>query len=685
MLLYVFAGLALGAIYAIASASLVVTFASAGVLNFAFGAMAFFVARFYYWMNTQHGANRGLSAVVALLVVAPIFGVFLWGVLFRHLRLRSSLIKLVATIGLSVAIPPAAQLLFGNASITSAPGLAPTPVRVFHFLGAPVDLNAVITYACVLAVVLLGTVLLRYTDAGLRVRAMVDSEALTSLSGTSPSGISLAVWAVSGLLAGLAGILVAPTNGLTTGGMTTLMAAAFAAVVAARLRSVPIAVGVSLLMGLVTDIIQKYISPSSAYSGEIIPSIPFAFILVFLVIYVVRGGGGLDEGGEGGGPLDRAIQTQLVVAGSSTQAARAGLERVYRLGGGALVVVAMAVFPLIFHNFWLGLVSLGFAYAIVMLSFTLVTGEGGMIWLCQITFAGGGAVGAAQLATVEHLPVLLAIVIAALIVMPVGALVGILTIRVGSLYVGLVTLSFGLLVDALVFTQDRFFKQGLGVPLVGPAFAHSPRVFAYLTLVVFLVIGVLVLNLRRSTAGLALAAIRSSEPAAATLGVSVLQMKVLVSAVAAFVAAIGGAFLAIDNNGAIPTSFATFGGIVWLAVLVTVGVRSILGAGIAGLLFTMVPGLVSVHVSSPTSRWLDLPPILFGLGAVGLAKDPDGFVITNTRRARLLLVRVLPGGKEDPESFAMAPGSAEAGAPPTAPVLAQTAADRPAGAVKEIV
>jgi branched-chain amino acid transport system permease protein len=164
-----------------------------------------------------------------------------------------------------------------------------------------------------------------------------------------------------------------------------------------------------------------------------------------------------------------------------------------------------------------------------------------------------------------------------------------------------------------------------------------------------------------------------------------MQMKVLVSALAAFVAAIGGAFLAIDNNGAIPTSFATFGGIIWLAVLVTVGVRSILGAGIAGLLFTMVPGLVSVHVSSPTSRWLDLPPILFGLGAVGLAKDPDGFVITNTRRVRLLLARVLPGGKEDPESFVLTPVGAEAGAPPVVPIPVPPAAARPAGAIKEIV
>ncbi len=48
------AGLVLGGIYAIASAGLVITYTSSGILNFAFGAMAFFIARFYYYLHTEH-------------------------------------------------------------------------------------------------------------------------------------------------------------------------------------------------------------------------------------------------------------------------------------------------------------------------------------------------------------------------------------------------------------------------------------------------------------------------------------------------------------------------------------------------------------------------------------------------------------------------------------------------------
>ena len=237
MLQYILAGLALGSIYAVASAGLVVTFVSTGVLNFAFGSMAFVVARFYYWLNTQHGWTTTNAGLVSLLVMAPLFGVFLYAVLFRFIRDKSTLVKIVVTIGLSVALPPVADLIFGSQTIATAPGLALSSDQPFHFLGAPVTTDQVITYGFVLFIVLVGTLILRFTRVGLYVRASVDSESMTSLSGTNPGRIAVGVWSVSAMLAGLAGILVAPTNGLTTIGMATLMAAAFAAVVAARLRS----------------------------------------------------------------------------------------------------------------------------------------------------------------------------------------------------------------------------------------------------------------------------------------------------------------------------------------------------------------------------------------------------------------------------------------------------------------
>src|SRR5947209_14436205 len=181
MLQYVLAGLALGSIYAIASASLVVTFVSAGVLNFAFGSMAYVVARFYYFLNSQHGWRTDEAGAVSLLVVAPLLGVVLYGVLFRFLRDKSTLTKVVATIGLSVALPPVTDLVLGTQAITSAPGLAALSDKPIHVFGAPVSTDQIITYGFLLFVVIVGTVVFRRTDIGLKVRATVDSEALSSL------------------------------------------------------------------------------------------------------------------------------------------------------------------------------------------------------------------------------------------------------------------------------------------------------------------------------------------------------------------------------------------------------------------------------------------------------------------------------------------------------------------------
>jgi branched-chain amino acid transport system permease protein len=635
MLQYILAGLALGSIYAIASVGLVVTFVSAGVLNFAFGSMAYVVARFYYWLNSQHGMSTTWAGILSIAVLAPLLGVVLYGILFRFIRGKSTLVKIVSTIGLSVALPPVSNLIFGTQSITSAPGLAALSDKPFRFLGTPVTTDQVIIYGFLIFTVVLGTVVLRMTDVGLRVRAMVDSEAMTSLSGTNPGRVALGVWAASSLLAGLAGVLVAPTNGLSTQGMTTLLGAAFAAVIAARLRSLPGAVAVSLAMGIVTDVIQKYLPPDSSITAAIVPSIPFGFILVFLIFYLVRSGS-VDENLGAGGPLDQAIAPAYDEAQETLGAARRPWEQA--LSGFPLVVVA--VLPLIFQSstYWLGLTALGLCYAITFLTFTIVTGEGGMLWLSQIIFAGAGALGAAQFANSWHLPILVAILLAGIVASIAGAIIGLITIRLGDLYVGLATLTFGLLIETLIFTRNRFLQGGLGVTVNRPSWAQGDLAFSYLALAVFLILALLTWNLRRSTSGLALRGVRDSEPAARTLGLSVVQVKVLIGAIGAFVAAVGGGFLALDTLIAQPSSYATFAGLVWLAVVTTMGVRSVAAAALSGCAFSLFAGVVQTYL--PT-RWGEVPAILFGLGAIGVAKNPEGAVLQTGRQFRGLISKLV--------------------------------------------
>ena len=661
MLGYILAGIALGSIYAIAASGIVVTYVSSGVLNFAFGSIAYFLARFYYYLNTQQGWDQLPAVLVSVFLAGPALGAFLYLVLFRHLRMSSPLIKIVSSIGVSVALPPAALMLFGNQTIESAPGLASQPEPTYKVFGATVTLDQIIAFACVVTVVIIGTLILQFTDVGLKVRALVDTEAMTSLSGVSPARISICVWMVTTALAGLAGVLAAPSSGLTPDAMTALMASAFAAVVAARLRSLPAAVSVAMAMGIITDVSQDFLPVNSSLTSAILTSIPFFVMGAFLLAYILVSGR-INEASSTGGALDRAIRPMGggdeagASSAASVVATRSGWS--YYMLGPVVVIGVVALLPVLLTGYWLTLLAGGLAFAVIFLSFTMVVGEGGMIWLCQATFAGCGAIATAQLATNHGMNPLLAVFTGGLIATPIGVIIGLLTIRLGNLYVALVTLTFGLLAETLIFTRNIFYQDGVGVAVSRPGFLSGNKSFAYFALAVFVVIAVVVVGLRRSTTGLAVAAVRYSEPGARTLGLSVLGMKLLVAGIGTFVAAVGGGLLALNYGYALPTSYATFGGLVWLAVFVTVGLRSITAAVIAGISFTLLPGIVQTYLPA---GWGNVPTLLFGLGAVAVAVHPDGQVAMNVRLAQGLVLKMIRRSERGRSGQPPGQSAAEAG------------------------
>src|SRR5262249_27766107 len=254
-----------------------------------------------------------------------------------------ALSKIRSPMGGPARPPPAALMLFGNDTITSAPGLASQPEPTYKIFGAVATLDQIIAVGCVLAVVIIGTLVLQFTDVGLKVRALVDTEAMTSLSGVSPARISICVWMATTALAGLAGVLAAPRTGVPPEALTGPMASPFAAVVAARLRSLTAAVGVAMAMGLVTDVSQEWLPVSSSLTAYILTSIPFFVMGAFLLAYILISGR-INEAASTGGALDRAIRPMgggdeaAVSATRSVVATRSGWSW-YMLGPVAAIAV----------------------------------------------------------------------------------------------------------------------------------------------------------------------------------------------------------------------------------------------------------------------------------------------------------------------------------------------------------
>jgi len=671
---FVLTGLVLGSIYAISALGLVLTYTSSRVLNFAHGAIAYSAAVFYYWLNHEQGWSIPAAAFFTIFVMCPLLGLFLWWALFRRLTHAPPEVRFVSTVGLWVALPALVKILFpfSKSEVFDAQGLVRGPPDIFGVLGINVNENqaAVIVAAAAIAVLL--TILIRMTPIGLSMRAAVDSPRTARISGINTSAITAGSWMVGTSLAGFAGVLLTPILGLSEIQFTFLLVASLAAAVVGRLTSLPLTFAGAMLIGLLQGISLDVLPDEGVLAKGFRPSLPFIVMLVALLAY---------QG------LRRENFEVDLRAGPAEQEAPAPPRRTgWRAAVGPLIAaLALVSVPLWLDDFWIGVVSQGIALAVLFLTFTLVTGEGGMLSLCQATLAGVGAFGAALLATNAGWPVGLAVLAGACIAVPVGLLVAALSLRLGDIYLALATFAFALLIENLVFAREDFSNFDAGVTLLRPVFLgidFNDRTNFYLLLIaVFCVVALLIVTLRRGTSGLVFASMRSSETAAATTGIGIVRTKLLLFGASAFCAGLGGALLAMTIGRATPNSFNVLIGIVWLAIVVTWGVRSVVGALLAGIIFAVVPqqlslilvlvllltafGILSnlvvtrrirhplgavvafvvvlvavigtsqlINVEVPDS-WVDVPTLLFGLGAVLLAREPRGVLFNMVNRIRL--------------------------------------------------
>ncbi|MCL4422378.1 MAG: ABC transporter permease [Actinobacteria bacterium] len=617
---YIVAGIVLGGIYAIAAVGLTMTYVASRVFNFAHGAEAFALAFFFYDLHTLHGWPVWSAGLVTLALAAPLLGLVLWALVFRRLTSAPTVVQLVATIGLFVALPALALVVFGNHEPLQAPGFFSQPAGTYSVAGIIVNTNQVAVAVAAVVVATALSLLFQRTQIGLKLRGVVDDPALASVIGINPSVLVALSWVLGTVLAGLAGVLLLPIFGLDEGSFTLLIVAAFAAVVIARLRSLLWTFLGALGLGLLQELLLEAVPKGGTLAQGVQSSTPFAVMIAFVLAYTVIDRHRMRRASGLAGEEDRPLTVALV---RSTQITW------QRIALPGVLVAAVVVLPFLLSSFWLGIVGSGILLAISLVSYNVVTGEGGMISLCQISLSGISACTAAQLATTYHWPVILAILCGALVSVPVGMIIAAISCRLNTLYFGLVTLSFGLLADNLIFTINQFAQNGSGVALgtislAGFSFSTQWRQY-YLGIVIFLIVALIVINLRHSIGGMALGATRTSEQAAKTIGLNTGWAKIWTFGFAAAIAGLGGALAASVTGFAVPSSFSSSIGLVWLAVIVTFGARSLGGALMAGIAFTLVPALFNAFL--PAS-WGNVPAVLFGMGAIAVASNPGGIIIS---------------------------------------------------------
>ena len=666
----VLAGAISGGLYALMASGLVLTYQASGVFNLGHGSIAFVTALVYFQLN-QPTAAGGLglpilpAAVISILLVAPALGVMLDAMLFRRLAQAPIAARLVGTVGMLIALPAAAFLIIGaingifgtempdvsgDAGV-SPPGIGPTPARSWSIakgISVNSDQLAIVVVAALAAAGL--WYLLRHTRLGLETRAGVDRPVLARLRGIDTDRSSRIVWALSTLLAGCAGVLIAPLFDLSALTFHMIVFTSFTAAVAAKLRSVPLAFAAGIALGVIQNLVYGY-SPGflTAISG-FRTSVPF--ILLFVLLFFVQGRGGRTAGSV-------AEDAPVIEVDETVNEWRRRAP--WAISGLLLIAYVM----LMADGYWTGVVNRGLVLAVVFLSFVVVTGIGGMINLAQATFVTVGGFTAGWL--VNHqwpstvpgimdngrftfwIALIASVVVAAL----VGVLVALPSLRLGGLTLALATLALAFIGDRLVFQLEgvRNGSRGWSIPRpsLGPIDLANDKTLFLVLFVVVLVCVWIVNNLAGSATGRSLLALRSSPVAAATSGIDPLRSKLVLFAVSAGLAGFAGAWFALVNSPMTNHSAPPLLGLIWLAVAVTFGIRRPGGAVVAGLVYAIQP-VVLLGIGANWDRpWSLIPDqlreliarpelsaALFGLGAIALAREPDGILaeVANRRRAR---------------------------------------------------
>ena len=641
---FVLSGLVSGALYALLATGLVLSSSASGLFNFAHGATAYLCALAFYELHSGFGWPAVPTALLLVLAVAPGLGWALDRLMFRKLAKVGETAQIVATIGLLVALPAAGRwavelLERAGAPVLPAenqfglPGVGPSPAVSWQPLdGVGIDSDQLITWiATALAAVALW-VLMRHTRLGLRLRAAVDDRTLTELRGISADRLSSIAWMLSSGLAGLAGVLATPLLGLSAHDYTLFLFVSATAAVLGRFLSVPLAFAGGLGLGVLQNLVAGYASFTDDLTG-FRTAVPFLILFAGLVVLTRRG---------------RAAGT--AAADPPPVDYLAGKGRGRRWGAWMVAGVLLgAAFYTVTTPFWSGILAQGLAIGIVFMSFTVVTGLGAMVSLAQATFVTAAALVAGLLMS-HGWPFAAAAAAGTAAAALLGAVAALPALRLGGRALALATLALAFLADQVLF-QLGWLRNGdtgweIPRPVVGPVDLGDDRALG-LALVLLSALAVAALTwLRGSRWGRAMLAVRSAPEAAAASGVSVVRTKLLLFTVSAGLAGFGGVLYASYNTRVTATDFTAMTGLVWLAVVVAAGVRRPQFAVVAGLVFAVVPHLMTQYVTESAH----LPVILFGLAGLALANDPDGYCAALPSRRAARRAATGPGEPQGPSS-----------------------------------
>jgi branched-chain amino acid transport system permease protein len=284
-------GLQLGVLLFLIAAGLTLVFGVMDFINLAHGVqymLGAYLAVMFYGLT-----GNFLVALVLALAAALAFGLVLEFAVFRHLYDRDHLDQVIATFGIIIFLNQGVKLLWGASPLSlPVPELFSGSIALMPGLRYPVWRLVII--ASGLAAALALYVLVNHTRAGMLVRAGAANAAMVSALGVNIRRLFMIVFGFGAMLAGFAGIMIAPILSVEPGMGDTILILAFVVIVIGGIGSIRGAFIAAIMIGLVdtlgrsfmVDIMRLFMAPSPARTvGPALASM-LIYVLMAVVLYL---------------------------------------------------------------------------------------------------------------------------------------------------------------------------------------------------------------------------------------------------------------------------------------------------------------------------------------------------------------------------------------------------------------
>ncbi len=290
-LVQVLNGLQLGVLLFLIAAGLTLVFGVMDFINLAHGAQYMLGA--YLAVAFYGVVGNFLAALVLALLAALAFGLLLEFLVFRHLYDRDHLDQVIATFGIILFLNHAVRAIWGAAPLTlPVPDAFTGAIVIVGGLLYPVWRLVIIACGLMVAAGLYG--LVTFTRTGMLIRAGATNARMVSALGINIKRLFMIVFGFGTMLAGFAGIMIAPIISVEPGMGDNILILALVVIVIGGIGSIRGAFIAALLIGLVVtlgrsfsiDILRLMMGPSPARMvGPAIASM-LIYVLMAIVLYL---------------------------------------------------------------------------------------------------------------------------------------------------------------------------------------------------------------------------------------------------------------------------------------------------------------------------------------------------------------------------------------------------------------